>query len=328
MNRPAKRLVLIILLGLLGCSAASIDRSTIAVENDTADAINQDPAGRTQLDPSKPVPEKSEILPAWRKRETTIKTFQFNWTEQQTHPQGWLPNPRYPQREWLNIPGLQTDRSYTVSKTLAVADNKMRYSFELDRKEEADGVRVVSPQGDRQGLGVRRNYSYVSVFDGHTARIRLTSLLESPPETDQRVTWNVDAQNLDLRPILLAFRPFDPAMGDLLIDRAVTNRMRTIYRGKSTFILEERHDPSGWKTMMWLEPERNFLVSRYVVLFEQKWFLDIDIDYALDQQWGWIPTAWHISELVADGSRRLVSDAKVTSYTINQPTKTETFQSP
>src|ERR1041385_2946959 len=111
MNRPAKRLVLIILLGLLGCSAASIDRSTIAVENDTADAINQDPAGRTQLDPSKPVPEKSEILPAWRKRETTIKTFQFNWTEQQTHPQGWLPNPRYPQREWLNIPGLQTDRS-------------------------------------------------------------------------------------------------------------------------------------------------------------------------------------------------------------------------
>jgi len=115
-------------------------------------------------------------------------------------------------------------------------------------------------------------------------------------------------------------------MGHLLIDRAITNERRTFYRGKSTFLLEERHDPSGWKTILWIEPERDFLVSRVAVEFEQKRMLDIDIDYVQDAQWGWIPTAWRITELLANGSRRLVADARVTRYTINQPLDPEQFR--
>ena len=45
--------------------------------------------------------------------------------------------------------------------------------------------------------------------------------------------------------------------------------------------------------------------------------LDIDIDYVQDAQWGWIPSAWRITELLANGSRELVADARVTRYTIN-----------
>jgi len=286
----------------------------------------QDPAGRPQLDRSKPVPARSEAIKAWQKRQDQINTFRFAWTEQQTHPRGWLPNPRYPEREWSNIPGLFIDRSYTVSKTLAVDSNKMRYSFEIDRKEEADGVEITTPQGDTKGLGVRRNYAYMSVFDGQVGKIRLSSLTGSPPPVIQQVASNVDGQNLDTRAILLAFRPLDPTMGHLLIDRAVTNQMRTFYKGRSTFLLEERHDPSGWKTMLWLEPERDFLVSRILVTFEQKGNIDIDIDYTEDPRWGWIPNGWRISELLADGSRRVVVVAKVSSYSINQPIGIEEFQ--
>ncbi|MDP9277964.1 MAG: hypothetical protein M3P00_00950, partial [Gemmatimonadota bacterium] len=227
----------------------------------------QGESGRLQLgqpDRSRPVPAKSEIIAAWQKRQGAVNTFRFVWTEEQTHPKGWLSNPRYPERERSAIPGLLIDRSYVVAKTLAVAGNKMRYSFELDRKEEPDGVDVVARQGQNRGLGVRRHYSYVTVFDGRIGTTRLSSFLDHPPETLTQTTANVDAQNLDTRPILMAFRPLDPVMGHRLIDRAITNLSRTFYKGKSTFLLEERHDPSGWKTLLWIEPERNFLVSRYV----------------------------------------------------------------
>jgi hypothetical protein len=289
----------------------------------------QGPAARLQLgqrDHSRPVPAKSEVIAAWQKRQSAINTFRFAWTEDQVHPKGWLSNPRYPERERSAIPGLLVDRNYVVYKTLAVSGDKMRYSFELDRKEEPDGVDVVARQGANRGLGVRRKYSYVSVFDGRIGTTRVSSLLGSPPGTATQTTSNVDAQNLDARPILMAFRPLDAAMGHQLIDRAVTNLSRTFYKGKSTFLLEERHDPSGWKTILWIEPERNFLVSRYMVSFEQNHIVDIDIDYTQDARWGWIPSGWRVTEMLSDGSRRQIAAARVTSYSINVPIGAETFR--
>jgi len=106
-------------------------------------------------------------------------------------------------------------------------------------------------------------------------------------------------------------------MGDLLIDRAITNLHRAFYRGRSTFLLEERHDPSGWKTILWIEPERDFVVSRFALYFEQNPIVDMDIDYRQDARWGWIPGGWTITEMLADGTRRLSSSATVTNYSIN-----------
>ena len=174
----------------------------------------QDEAGRLPRDYSKPVPSKAEIVNAWQKRQDAIKTARFAWTEQQTHPKGWIPNPRFPEREWLAIPGLHIHRSYSVAKTLSLDGNKMRYTLELDRKEEPDGVVVVGQGKSRDnGLGVRRYYSYVSVFDGQRGETRITSLTDSPPAATHQTMMNVDAQNLDTRPILMALRALDPAMG-------------------------------------------------------------------------------------------------------------------
>jgi hypothetical protein len=277
-----------------------------------------------QLDPSKPVPTKDEIIKAWRKRQDAIKTFRFAWTEQQTHPKGWLPNPRYAQREWSNIPSLLKDRNYTVNKALAVDGGKMRYSFEIYRKEETDAL----AQGDNKGLGAGRHYSYVSVFDGQTAKTSLNSItnFNSEPNAASQASTSVDAQNLDTRAIMMTLRPLDSAMGHILLDRAVTNLRRTFYKDKSTFLLEERHDPSGWKMILRIEPERDFTVCEYLVIFEQKLIADIDIDYIEDAKYGWIPSGWQVSQMLDDGSIRLLSEAKVTSYSINQPIGAEEFK--
>lgn len=285
-----------------------------------------DAAGSVRLDPSRPVASKNEIVSAWRKRQDSIRSFQFEWTEVQCHPRGWIPNPRYAEREWLSIPGLRIDRSYTVRKTLAVSGNMMRYTFELDRAEEPDGVLLVSPTGANDGLGVRGHYTYESVFDGRTGATRLRSHLSTPPPSAIPSRWNVDAQNLDTRAILLTFRPLDRDMGLLLIDRAVTNQRRMFYKGRSTQLLEERHDPSHWKTILWVEPERDFLISRFGVNFSQRRIVDIDIDYRRDARWGWIPSGWRVTEMLADGSRRVISLATVTSYRINAVIPPEQFR--
>jgi hypothetical protein len=287
---------------------------------------DQDQDGRLRLDRGRPVSSKAEIVSAWERRQHSISSFQFAWSERQCHWQGWVPNPRYPERERLAIPTLMLDRPYTVAKSLAVEGNMMRYGFELDRPEEPDGVDVVSPDGRTGGLGVRRHYSYLNVFDGRRSTVRVASLTGSPPATAQRIDSNVDAQNLDARAILLAFRPLDNVMGSLLFERAVTNLARTFHRGRSIFLLEERHDPTGWKTILWIEPEHEFLVSRFTVAFEQKWIVDMEIDYSQDARWGWVPSGWRVTELAADGSRRLVSEAAVSSYAINQPIPADRFR--
>jgi hypothetical protein len=279
-----------------------------------------------QLDRSKPVPSKDQVVNAWQKRQDAVKSFRFSWTEQQIHPPGWLPNPRYPQREWLEIPGLFKDRTFTVTKSLAVDGNKMRYSYEHRRPAEADGWMVKSPQGDNKGLGEEKHYTYVSVFDGQTGKTTLTTLLASPPPVVRQSVPNVDAQNLDTRPLLMAFRPLDPVMGHLLIARAVTNQMRSFYQGKSTCLVEERFDPSGWKMILRIEPERDFIIRQFLVVFQSKLIGEINIDYVQDAKWGWIPSAWQVSQMLADGSMRLLAEAKVSSYSINQPIGIEEFQ--
>ena len=265
------------------------------------------PGSQPQLDRSRPVPPKADVLATWRRRQSAIQSFRFAWSEDQTQPRGWVPNPRYVERERLTTPGIE-ERHQVINKTLEVSGDTSRYTYALDRRAE----------GETTGNSNRRHYSYSyeSVFDGNRNIARATSLNDTPP-TIVRGNESRDAQNLDTRAILMALRPLDPILGDLLVDRAVPNLARTFYRDRSTFLLEERRDPLGWKTILWLEPERDFLVSRFVLMFENTCVVDMDIDYVRDPTYGWIPTGWRVTELIADGSRRLVSTAKVSRYTIH-----------
>lgn len=264
------------------------------------------PRAGVQLDRTKPVPARADVLDAWRRRQSEIHFFRFAWTEEQTYPRGWIANPRYAERERITAPSL-VDRHAVVSKTLAVSGDTMRYAYTIDRRAE----------GDTTGNSDRRHYSYryESVFDGRRTVARATSLADTPP-TITESNDSRDAQNLDVRLILMALRPLDPVLGDLLVDRAVPNLARTIYRDRSTFLFEERRDPLGWKTILWIEPERDFLVSRFVLMFENSCIVDIDVDYTRDARHGWIPTGWRVTELLADGTRRVLSTAKVSSYII------------
>ena len=291
-----------------------------------AASAQEKPNPRVQLDSSKPVPSRAEVLAAWQRRQDRITSFRFEWTEEQQYPSTWIANPRYPERERSALPSVLADRAYTVSKFVAVSGSRMRYGYTFDRPEEADGIRVTSPTGNTQGLGVHRNYTYLTTYDGQRSVTRITTLLDAPPPAVMTSATSPDAQNLDLRPFFLLYRPFDAMLGDLLLDRAVTSGMRIFHEGRSTFWLEERHDPTGWKTLRRIEPERDFIVVQLIVLFEQRPIVTMDIDYDRDARWGYVPRGWRVTEMLPDGTRKLVTTAKVSRYEINQPMPDELFR--
>jgi hypothetical protein len=295
-----------------------------------AAALAQAELGTPRIDRSKAVPPKPAVVAAWRQRQDNIKTLRFAWTEEQVHVAGWMPNWRLTERDRLSLPRLLTDRGaggaerrVVVSKSLVLDGTKTRYSFDLERTTDFTGL-------TRFDNRAPRHFTYTSVFDGGTGTSRVTAASRAPgesvPDVISRGGANLDAQSLDTRPILMTFRPLDPVLGHPLLDRAVTNTSRFFYKDRSTMILEEWRDPAGWKMLMWLEPERDFIVTRYIVAFEQNVFTDIEIDYVMDQKWGWVPSGWRVTHKLEDGSRRVLSTAKVTSYAINEPVSAREFR--
>lgn len=259
-------------LGLLSCLAATAGLAGPAFP------LMQAELGTPRIDRSKPVPTKPAIVAAWRRRQESVKSFRFAWTEEQVHVAGWMPNWRLSERDRLSLPRLLTDkgaagaeRRLVVSKSLLVDGTKTRYSFALERMTDFTGL-------TRFDNRAPRHFSYTSVFDGRTGTSRVTAVSRAPgesvPDTISRSEANPDAQSLDTRPILMTFRPLDPVLGHPLLDRAITNTSRFFYKDRSTMILEEWRDAAGRKMLMWLEPEREFVVTRYIVVFEQNLFTD------------------------------------------------------
>jgi hypothetical protein len=58
----------------------------------------------------------------------------------------------------------------------------------------------------------------------------------------------------------------------------------------------------------------------------QQWITEMNIDYRQDSRWGWVPAGWQVIGMMADGSRRLVTVATVTSYGINVPIGAREFR--
>lgn len=54
--------------------------------------------------------------------------------------------------------------------------------------------------------------------------------------------------------------------------------------------------------------------------------IPLQIKLAVDSRWGWVPSGWRLTQLLAESSRRVLSDAKVSSYSINEPIGSEQFR--
>jgi hypothetical protein len=126
-----------------------------------------------------------------------------------------------------------------------------------------------------------------------------------------------DAMAIDLRPLLLSFRPLEPSLHEgvdlshceLVSSREIVDEVPC---------MRLRIPPLSDKLHQYLlvDPARDYVVVRYVSELDQKLSIQFDIDYAEDVNFGWVPSAWKSVWYDATGAVSSKYSAKV-DYAIN-----------
>lgn len=122
-----------------------------------------------------------------------------------------------------------------------------------------------------------------------------------------------------MRPVLLAIRPLDPNLGLLGAGRAAVTagRDNSWRRMESLMVLELPRDADGWKTSLWLDPERDFVIRRYLVVKGDLPVVEQTIDYFRDARFGWLPCRWVVNRTKPTGMLWRSAQARVTAISIN-----------
>jgi len=166
--------------------------------------------------------------------------------------------------------------------------------------------------GWKSGAGRSAAYAYASVFDGHLGTTRVTSFFDHPPPLRSRHGERRRA-DLDTRPILMAFRAARSRPGTPAHRSRSPKPAADLHIASNPLLLEERHDPPV-ETILFIEPERDFLsvATSWNSDREPLWILT---SIRPRRRVGWIPNAWRITEMLADGSKRLVRSRRYRATT-------------
>jgi hypothetical protein len=278
------------------------------------DSSNQDGMvkGTTDLD---------AVVAQWLKREESVRTVKFAWTETKTWPKGSLLNPGLPpfaNPEKLTIPAEDMTHQYTST-----------LSFEVDGLVFSSEMQIYNAVEKRFLF-----HRYTSASDGQN------SVVSSIPQGSYSTgvvaptPANVDLRTTALWPLLLAFRPLHPKMGllhDLMNsrDNYVISKKRAAVGESSCVILEEspkllatrqaqaRAQPQGMQRSWWLDPRMDHTVVRFILTSGNRILTQIDIKYKTDPQYKFIPTSWSIVMNNPDGTLLESTTAAVTDAGIN-----------
>jgi hypothetical protein len=223
---------------------------------------------------------------AWREHQDKIDSATFRWTEYQAHRRDWLPNPRHLEPDHLRDPQLAVERMDSVLRVVNIVRNRLQFSYTVRRS---------TPDGRRRQPATR-----------------ISQASDRHPE----------AQHLWLRPVLLNVRGLERHLGQQGLGRAVPVRVDSIWRGQPLTVIEEPFDTSGWKYALWLEPGRDYVVRRLVLIRQLFDMIQMDIEYLKDPDVGWVPCRWVINRRKTAGALWRSDTSVLTAYSINGTERT------
>lgn len=217
---------------------------------------------------------------AWREHQAQVDSVVVRWYVKAARRKEWMANPFHQE------PGRERDRTILRERTdsivrlLAISGNRMRHRV-IDRHVPAG--------------------SNLSVPDTVTS-----DWSEHHPS----------AQDLPHRPLLLAFRPLDRTMGQPRLDRMRVARTE-VFRNRPLLVLEGPVDSAGWRSTLWLETARDYIVRRLVLFQNQAPMVEQMIDYFQHPRYGYLPCRWVTLRMKVGGALWQSDEARVTSLSIN-----------
>lgn len=148
---------------------------------------------------------------------------------------------------------------------------------------------------------------------------------------DKPLPFSQIMEDLIYRPLLLLYRPFDPALGGCRAANWKLNPKEFQIDGQTCRMISEPGD-AGWEHLFFIDPQRQFVVLRYIVQEHRQTRAQIDIRYQADLTNGPVPASW-TSVLFSDqtdfpgqNNMPFFSTVEVTSFTLNESLTDSDFQ--
>lgn len=257
-----------------------------------------------------------DIARAWREREQRFRSGKIVIEEARFVPRGGLDEIRVIRPEVASqgpIPPKDTLQKYR--RTLMFEREKLRYS-EDEPVWSLPDARFETRHQDH-------------VWDGKVGK---SLRKETPQDTFDYVghLWpnaRMIASMARLRPVMAHYRP---SHGDLSQIRrySFTGRRGQIDMS-SCIVLEASVGAdaiSGVKRSIWVDPERDFIVRRWMSELDGRTLGKTDLFYSEDRAHGWLPSRWEYLEHGKDGVLRDSVKATVVEQALNVAMEPEDFR--
>jgi hypothetical protein len=254
-----------------------------------------------------PRPGAATVLKAWRARQNATRTLRVRWTEQITYAKGAIPNPLNPKDP---VPPQTT--TVESHNELALSGDKLRFA--------TDGPQWNHEHGDFFPQ------KYLSTFDGQVSKSYYAPGMSHGSGFIKKEKRDENANSFYLLPLLITFRGVHASTGDFNPKDYVLTDKRGVVGGRTCVLFEEapavreqrrRNSRSDASASWWLDPERDFVVLRYVETEGPRPVLQFTCSYRPLPEGGWVPTGWSTVALAEDGSVRQASQCTVTHLVTN-----------
>jgi len=255
-------------------------------------------SGRISIADDTPV-TLEKIIDTWKAREQKITSFDFHWWSKhfESEPDGVPPilleeNPvRRPDATFIAMYRFATDAQ----------NGQLRTRLDERGREWCPSTADFVPSNT------------VEILDlGIEKRFHPQTLLGYPTLTTKGQVGLIDYHDIRSRPLRLAYRPLHSPIG--VFPGQMTLRKQIDTAEAPALLILEHPDAK-----VWVDPAKEFLPVRYTKGGPNSLHSELQINYAHDEMFGWVPQSWTSTLMDTTGKTYSSDTAKVIEYSINKP---------
>jgi len=230
-------------------------------------------------------PPVSAVEEAWKQRSKDLSSSLLQWTEERIHPGGQRLSPH-------DAEPLASDLTIVFEKRLIISGEKFRI----------------------EGVGKALDYRTKALepFELTIVCNETGSSFHNYPDRKNNLGYfaksSAGLADVTYRPAMLATNPGDPNFGQINLDEYHVTPGQIDVAGRSCITLESNTERS-LEGRLYLDPERQFVITRIVSADGNRISRQIDFTYDRDSEGVWYPASWEfkIMNPTLDGFALLLS---------------------
>jgi hypothetical protein len=259
-----------------------------------------------------PAVKLEDVLRAARERQERVHSLHFRWKMLTTYGKGsrTLPPAYNPTGEVIP----PHDVTYESTSELWLDGEKMRYLQDYYQWSREKQTMLPWPM-----LGVN---------DGKTTKELQEHGTEDKPypmgwvRAEKRY-WM--AMSVEGYPLFMTFRACEPRLAVLDLSQMTLTGRQAPIDGHLCCELQLKHPGTADLDHLWVDPSRDFAISRHLQTANGKVVSQTDVRFTNDPMAGWVPSAWDVVARFPDGKLQLSEQAQVLEHQINPALDADLF---